>query len=174
MEACKDGSPPMTAAADRCCSRPRRLRLQAEARSGMASNGIGLSGSRSALTFVDDSTDGSSLFGDIARLQLVGDVVGDSKAALACAGAAIARVEREVGHLWRDSMTGRRPCDVATARRGEPRAASRRPPAGARRRDQLDAVNPGRRSAWRCRLRLQLARSRSCGPTECAAARTRR
>jgi hypothetical protein len=62
----------------------------------MASNGIGLSDSRSALTFVDDS----SLSGDIARLQLVGDL----KAALASAGAAIARIEREVGHLWRDSM----------------------------------------------------------------------
>ena len=71
----------------------------------MATNGIGFSGSRSALTFVDDSNDGSSLFGDIARAQLVGDVVGDSKAARACAGAAIARVEREVGYLWRDSMT---------------------------------------------------------------------
>ena len=70
----------------------------------MATNGIGFSGSRSALTFVDDSTDGSSLFGDVARLQLVGDVVGDSTAARACAGAAMARVEREVDHLWRDSM----------------------------------------------------------------------
>ena len=70
----------------------------------MATNGIGFSGSRSALTFVDDSTDGSSLFGDVARVSLVGDVVADSKAARACAGAAIARVEREVGHLWRESM----------------------------------------------------------------------
>ena len=69
----------------------------------MASNGIGFSGSRSALTFVDDSTDGSSLFGDVARVPLVGDVVADSKTARACAGA-IARVEREVGHLWRESM----------------------------------------------------------------------
>jgi hypothetical protein len=70
----------------------------------MASNDIGFSGSRSALTFVDDSPDGSSLFGDVAREALVGDVAGDSKAARACAGAAIARVEREVGHLWRESM----------------------------------------------------------------------
>ena len=70
----------------------------------MATIGIGFSGRRSALTF-DDSTDGSSLFGDVARVQLVGDVVGDSKAARACAGAAIARVEREVGQMWRDSMT---------------------------------------------------------------------
>ena len=70
----------------------------------MASNSIGISGSSSALSFVDDSTDGSSLSGDIARLPLVGDVAGDSKAALASAGAAIARVERVVGHLWRDSL----------------------------------------------------------------------
>jgi hypothetical protein len=71
----------------------------------MATNGIGISGSRSALTFVDDSNDGSSPLGDFARVRRVGDVVGDSKAARACAGAAIAHVEREVGHLWRDSMT---------------------------------------------------------------------
>ena len=70
----------------------------------MASNGIGISDSRSALTFVDDSTDDSSLSSDIARLPLVGDVAGDSKAAVARAGAAIARIEWEVGHLWRDSM----------------------------------------------------------------------
>jgi hypothetical protein len=57
-----------------------------------------------ALPFVDGSTGGSSLFGDIDRVQLVGDVVGDAKAARAGAVAAIARVEREVGHLWRDSM----------------------------------------------------------------------
>ena len=66
----------------------------------MASDGIGFNGSRSALTFVDDSTDGSSLLGDIARVQ----PVGDSKAARACAGAAIARVEREVGQMWHESM----------------------------------------------------------------------
>ena len=70
----------------------------------MASNTIGINDSRSALTFVDDSTDDSSLSSDIARLQLVGDVAGDSRAALARAGATISRVEREVGHLWRDSM----------------------------------------------------------------------
>ena len=71
----------------------------------MATNGIGFSGSRSALTFVDDSNDSSSPFGDSARVPLDGEFVGDSKAARACAGAAIARVEREVGHLWSDSMT---------------------------------------------------------------------
>jgi hypothetical protein len=70
----------------------------------VASQSIDFRASTSALTFVDDSTAGSSLFGDFARPQLVGDVAGDSKAALACTGAAIARVEREVGHLWRDSM----------------------------------------------------------------------
>jgi hypothetical protein len=70
---------------------------------GMASNGTRFSG-RSALAFVDDSTSGSSLFGDIAGLELVRDVAGDSKAALASAGAAVARVEREIDHLWRDSM----------------------------------------------------------------------
>ena len=70
----------------------------------MASDGIGFSGSRSALTVVDDSTDGSSLFGDVAREALVGDVVGDSKTARACAWAAIARVERQVGHMWHESM----------------------------------------------------------------------
>jgi hypothetical protein len=70
----------------------------------MASNSIGFSDATSALTFVDDSTAGSSLSGGVARPQLVGDVAGDSNAALACAGAAVARVEREVRHLWRDSM----------------------------------------------------------------------
>ena len=70
----------------------------------MASQTIDLRGSMTALTAIDDSTAGSSLFGDIARLQLVDDVAVDSEAALACAGAAIARLEREVGHLWRDSM----------------------------------------------------------------------
>jgi hypothetical protein len=71
----------------------------------MVTNGIGFSGSRSALTFVDDSNDSSSPFGDSARVQLDGEFVGDSKAARACAGAAIARLDREVGHLWSDSMT---------------------------------------------------------------------
>ena len=76
----------------------------------MASNDIGFSGSTSALTFIDDS----SPFGDGTRRPLVGDVAGDSKAARACAGAAIARVEREVGHLWRESMKA---ADPALSRR---------------------------------------------------------
>ena len=46
----------------------------------------------------------SSLLGDVSRLQLVRDVVGDSKAALAGARAAMARVEREIDQLWHDSM----------------------------------------------------------------------
>jgi hypothetical protein len=69
----------------------------------MASNDTGFSG-RSALTFVDDSTDGSSLFGHGAALQLVRGVVGDSAASVARAEAAMARLEREIDHLWRDSM----------------------------------------------------------------------
>jgi hypothetical protein len=69
----------------------------------MASNRAGIAG-RSALSFLEDSTDGSSLSGDFARLRLVRDVAGDSEAVLAWAGAAMARVEREIDHLWRDSM----------------------------------------------------------------------
>ena len=69
----------------------------------MASNPAVLA-SRSALSLVEDSTDGSSLSGDVARLQLVGHVVADSAPALARAGAAVAGVEREIDHLWRDSM----------------------------------------------------------------------
>ena len=45
---------------------------------GMASNSIGFSDATSALTFVDDSTAGSSLSGGVARPQLVGDVAGDA------------------------------------------------------------------------------------------------
>jgi hypothetical protein len=69
----------------------------------MATNGTSFSG-RSALTFVDDSTDGSSPAGDATRLQLTRHVVDDSAAALARASAAMSQVEREVDHLWRDSM----------------------------------------------------------------------
>ena len=79
----------------------------------MASSGTRFSG-RSALTFVDNSTSGSSLFGDNAGFELVGDVVGDSNAALASAGMAVARVEREIDHLWRDSMNAD---DHATSQR---------------------------------------------------------
>jgi hypothetical protein len=67
----------------------------------MATIETGFSGG-SALT-VGDST-GGSLLGDVARLQLVRVVVGDSEAVLEGARAAMARVEREIDHLWRDSM----------------------------------------------------------------------
>jgi hypothetical protein len=70
----------------------------------MASNGIGFSGSTSALTYLDDSINGSSPFGDPTREALVGDVDADSKAARAYAVAAIARVERDVGQLWCEAM----------------------------------------------------------------------
>ena len=69
----------------------------------MASNGTAFTDT-SALIFVDDSTGGSGTLGDVARLQLVRHVVGDSEAALAWAGAAMARVEQEIDHLWHDSM----------------------------------------------------------------------
>ena len=45
------------------------------------------------------------MFGDAARLRLVSDVAGDgSDVVLACAAAAIERVEQEIDHLWFDSM----------------------------------------------------------------------
>ena len=72
---------------------------------GMASNGTSYNGS-SAFSLVDDPTNDSSVFGDKPALQRVRDVVGDSEAALARAGAAVARVECEIDHLWRDSMMG--------------------------------------------------------------------
>ena len=69
----------------------------------MASNGTAFPDT-SALIFGDDPTGGSWPLGDVARLQLVRHVVGDSEAALAWAGAAMARVEQEIDHLWHDSM----------------------------------------------------------------------
>jgi hypothetical protein len=74
----------------------------------MTSNDTGFSG-RSAFTSVDNPTDGSSRFGHAARLQLVRDVVGESEASLARARAAMARVEREIDQLWRDSMKAHDP-----------------------------------------------------------------
>jgi hypothetical protein len=65
----------------------------------MASPGTGSSGG-SALAFVDDSTDGFSRFGHVAQLQ----PVSDSAASVEWVQATMARVEREIGHLWRDSM----------------------------------------------------------------------
>ena len=58
----------------------------------------------STITRLGGTTGGSSPFGDAARLRLVRDVVGDSDAAVACAAAAIERVEQEVDNLWFDSM----------------------------------------------------------------------
>ena len=69
----------------------------------MASNGTGSSGG-SALTFFDDSTDSFSLFGRVAQVQPVSEVVRDSAASVGWVQATMARVEREIGHLWRDSM----------------------------------------------------------------------
>jgi hypothetical protein len=69
----------------------------------MASNGTSFSGG-SGHTFAQDSVNGCSVFGDISALELVRDVFHDSGAALESAGAAVARVEREIDHLWRDSM----------------------------------------------------------------------
>jgi hypothetical protein len=66
----------------------------------MAGNGTGFSG-RSALTLVDDLTDGSS--------ALVLEVVRDSVASVAWAEAAMARLEREIEHLWRESMEAHDP-----------------------------------------------------------------
>ena len=66
----------------------------------MARNGTGFSG-RSGLTLVDDLTDGSS--------ALVREVVSDSVAPVAWAEAAMARLEQEVEHLWRDSMEAHDP-----------------------------------------------------------------
>jgi hypothetical protein len=69
----------------------------------MASNGT-LFTDPSPLTFGDDSTGGSWPLGDVARVQLVRHVVGDSTAALAWAGTAMARIEQEIDHLWYGSM----------------------------------------------------------------------
>ena len=59
---------------------------------------------RSGLTFVDDPTNGAPAFGGPPALRRVRDVVAGSEAALALAGEAVARVEREISHLWRASM----------------------------------------------------------------------
>ena len=69
----------------------------------MASNGTAFS-ETFALTYGDDSTEGSWPFGDVARLQIVRHVVDDSAAPLVLAGEAMARVEQEIDDLWHDSM----------------------------------------------------------------------
>ena len=68
----------------------------------MASNGTAFTDT--SLIFGGDPTGGSWPFGDVARVQLVRHVAGDSTAALAWAGAAVARVELEIDHLWHGSM----------------------------------------------------------------------
>ena len=55
----------------------------------------------------------SSLFGAVAHLP-VSDVVGDPRASLAHAAAAVERLEREIDHLWFDSMEAE---DLAMAHR---------------------------------------------------------
>jgi hypothetical protein len=69
---------------------------------------------RPALTLVDDPPNGSSAFGGQPALKRVRDVVAGSEAALARAGEAVANVQREIGHLWRDSMLDH---DMATSER---------------------------------------------------------
>jgi hypothetical protein len=69
----------------------------------MASNGTGHR-SGSALSLVDDSFIGCSACADTVALRLVRDVEGGAEDALAVAGAAMARVEREMHHLWRHAM----------------------------------------------------------------------
>jgi hypothetical protein len=59
---------------------------------------------RSAITFVDQSPGGPPLFGAVARRQFVREAGSDTENVLACAAAAMARVEQEIDHLWRDAM----------------------------------------------------------------------
>jgi hypothetical protein len=74
----------------------------------MSSNPIGSNG-RSAVTFADESTRGASLFGQVPPQQIWRDGVGDSGGSLACAVAAVERLEREIDYLWRNSMTAEDP-----------------------------------------------------------------
>ena len=76
----------------------------------MSSYGTRLEG-RSIASRGSESTRDSSMFGDAAHLRLVStgtDVV------LACATAAIERVEQEIDHLWFDSMNAE---DLAMSQR---------------------------------------------------------
>ena len=66
----------------------------------MALNGTSFSG-RSALTLVDDVTDGSS--------ALVREVVSHSVTSVAWAEVAMAILEREIEQLWRESMEAHDP-----------------------------------------------------------------
>ena len=70
----------------------------------MSSYGTRLEG-RSVTTGREGPISESSMFGEATRLRLVSEVAGDdSDVALACAAAAIERVEQEIDHLWFDSM----------------------------------------------------------------------
>jgi hypothetical protein len=69
----------------------------------MSSHDTRLDG-QSTSTRIAASTGAPSPFGDVARLRLVRDLVGDPHAAMACAAAAVERVEQEIDHLWFDSM----------------------------------------------------------------------
>ena len=69
----------------------------------MASNSTAFTDT-SALVVGDDPPGGWWHFGDVARLLLVGIVAGDSPAARASAGAAVARVELQIDRLWHESM----------------------------------------------------------------------
>jgi hypothetical protein len=69
---------------------------------------------QSTITRVGGSTGGSALLGDVARLRLVDDAVGDPHVELAGAAAAIEHVEQEIDHLWFDSMTA---ADLAMSQR---------------------------------------------------------
>jgi hypothetical protein len=79
----------------------------------MSSTSTGFNG-RSVIPGVGDATGASSRFGHAAQLQLVRDVAGGSQAVLACAAAAMARVEQEIDHLWRESMNAE---DLAMSQR---------------------------------------------------------
>jgi hypothetical protein len=65
------------------------------------------SGSRwePAVAWADDANPGSTLIAEVAPRAIVRDVVGDRRARLACAAAAMERVGQEIDDLWRSSMT---------------------------------------------------------------------
>jgi len=69
----------------------------------VSSNGNG-SDSQSPLNVTDASHAGHSGSGAVGTRPFAAHVVGHSQAVLSCASAAMSRVEREIDHLWRDSM----------------------------------------------------------------------
>jgi len=58
----------------------------------------------SAVAWADDANPGSTLIAEVAPWAIV-RAVGDPRATLACAAAAIERVEQEIDGLWRNSVT---------------------------------------------------------------------